>query len=445
MLKCSFLAYCNESMISGKHLPSVLLFAIFTMSPAIVASNDETVFTEALKYTVKVRTRIETPFFGEGRGSGNGAGFIVDIQRGWVMTNAHVAGRSPSFVAVNFHKGRDYHPVEKLYVDPYLDFALLAVPPETLPATAGAAALNCDTIPGVGHPVGAFGHPWNLSFTGTRGIISGMTAQLGDGEMLQTDAPINRGNSGGPLISMNTGKVVGINSATLSKDRNQNTNFAIPMKYACKILKLVQQDKNPLPPQLPMLFLLDLYDRRELEIATSHLDSSLIDLRVGDIIQAVAGENSAIENEGHLVNALRGSLDKIELMILRAGEPMTVKGRLNSAPPVNELKGVHFSGLLVAPLAFRDWRELNLPPLIVHDVESGSIAQNEGINEWDLIVSVDGQAVNTLDELFGHIKARQQEQAKITIKVKRFSKFSDRFYDYIERPISVEGLEYVAY
>ena len=78
--------------------------------------------------------------------------------------------------------------------------------------------MDCGTIPAVGHPVGAFGHPEDLRFTGTRGIISGFTSKFGE-DRLQTDAPINPGNSGGPLISLETGKVVGINTDQLARTR----------------------------------------------------------------------------------------------------------------------------------------------------------------------------------------------------------------------------------
>ena len=95
----------------------------------------------------------------------------------------------------------------------------------------GDAELDCESEPGTGHPVGAFGHPWGLDYTGTRGIISGRTAKLG-GEMLQTDAPINQGNSGGPLISLLNGKIVGINTAKVNKPRDEDSNLVVPIAQA---------------------------------------------------------------------------------------------------------------------------------------------------------------------------------------------------------------------
>ena len=185
-------------------------------------------FRGAVAYTVKVRARITNDFIGDQKGSVEGAGFVVDAERGWIMTNAHVVGRSPSVVSIAF-KGTPYEAVRKVYVDPYLDIAVLEIEKPKTNKTLVAAPLECDEMPSVGHPVGAFGHPYDLDFTGTRGIISGVTVNTSE---IQTDAAINPGNSGGPLISLKTGRVVGINTASLENDfRNtdsaqpQNTNF----------------------------------------------------------------------------------------------------------------------------------------------------------------------------------------------------------------------------
>lgn len=83
---------------------------------------------------------------------------------------------------------------------PYLDLAVLKLAEEQR-AGLEAARLDCGELPPVGRPVGAFGHPWGLTYTATRGIVSGVTAQF-EGELLQIDAPINGGNSGGPLLSL---------------------------------------------------------------------------------------------------------------------------------------------------------------------------------------------------------------------------------------------------
>ena len=150
----------------------VSLVCAFFMAGAY-AGPDEQAFEQARQYTAKVVTRVELPFYGDKKGTTIGAGFVVDAGRGWVMTNAHVVARSPSQVKVALLDG-DYYVARKIYVDPYIDIAMLEI--VDMPAKQGivAATLDCEDAPAVGHTVGAFGHPWDLSFTGTRGIISGI-------------------------------------------------------------------------------------------------------------------------------------------------------------------------------------------------------------------------------------------------------------------------------
>jgi S1-C subfamily serine protease len=419
---------------------NILLFLTVLLTHPAFAT-DEDIFKDALAYTVKIKTRVDTPFLGDERGAFMAAGFLVDVKRRWVMTNAHVVARSPSYVSVAFQKG-GFHKAEKLYVDPYLDMALLKLPENSLPQGIQQASLVCDDIPAVGHPVGALGHPWGIFFTGTRGVISGITDNFGS-EFLQTDAPINSGNSGGPLISMKTAQVVGINTSTINQSGDQSTNFATPSKYACRVLRLLQANKNPSPPHLPLLFQLDPDDNNQLIVASINLSPDLIALKNGDIIYEVVGEKLEIQNENHLIHAMRGQLDNLTLRITRKGATMSLKGHLNPAPHVMERRGVFVSGLLIAPWDMRDWTELSLPPLMVHNVETGSIGDNENIQIWDSLVTIDGQRMHNLTRLFTYLQTTQTQKKTVTIKIKRFSSLEDRMYDYLERPLEIQELRQI--
>ncbi|MBP1780139.1 MAG: Peptidase and chymotrypsin/Hap, partial [candidate division NC10 bacterium] len=183
--------------ISRRHflIPLFLWVPLCLVPVSAYADTTEDIFGRAALYTVQIKTAVPVPFEGEEQGAWSGAGFLVDRQRGWIMTNAHVASRSPSTVEVGF-KDRDFVDAYKVYVDPYLDLAIIAMDPSSIPTASVMPELECGDPPRVGHPVGAFGHPWGLSFTGTRGIVSGVTSLFLQ-ENLQTDAPINEGNSGG--------------------------------------------------------------------------------------------------------------------------------------------------------------------------------------------------------------------------------------------------------
>lgn len=408
------------------------LFGILLLSNEILAS-EEDIFKQALAYTVKIKTRVDKPFLGDEKGAFTAAGFLVDVKQRLVMTNAHVVARSPSYVSVAFYNGH-YYKARKLYVDPYLDLALLELPQNSIPKAIKAAQLECKNIPAVGHPVGALGHPWGIFFTGTRGVISGLTDKFG-GEFLQTDAPINSGNSGGPLISMITAKVVGINTSSLNKNQDQNTNFATPMKYACRVLELLQIGKNPSPPELPILFQLDIDDSNKLIVASTHLAPDLIALKNGDIIEG-------LENETQFIHALRGNLDHFSLAITRQNKKMILSGKLNAMQLVTERKGVFFSGIVIAPWWIRDWQEVNLPPLVIHNVEAGSIGDDQKIQNWDNLVYIDRKPMKNLKQLFAYLKAAELQDKKVYLTIKRFSDLDDRLYDYLERPLKVVDLKY---
>ena len=108
-----------QTILAG--LWAILSLLVFT---PVYAGNAEEVFEQAAAYTVQIKTVTDIPFAGDSKSSSMGAGFVVDAKRGWVMTNAHVAARSPSQVRIKFRDG-DYHEGKKLYVDPYLDLAIL--------------------------------------------------------------------------------------------------------------------------------------------------------------------------------------------------------------------------------------------------------------------------------------------------------------------------------
>jgi len=193
----SMRSYVHALALAG----TVLLLAAGPLRAAETSGDRaEAAFREAREYTVRIRTRIETPFLEDEQGAYSGAGFLVDATRGWIVTNAHVVGRGPAEIQVAFW-GEAFHPARKIYVDSFSDVAIVAV---DLAHPRRAALLDPSARPTVGEPVGAFGHPLDIPFTGTRGIVSGYTDQFGPG-LLQIDATIDHGNSGGPVIALGSG------------------------------------------------------------------------------------------------------------------------------------------------------------------------------------------------------------------------------------------------
>ncbi len=419
----------------------VLLALYITFASPTYAAIAEDIFKQAPGYTVQIRTVVEMPFAEDRMTSTLGAGFVVDAERGWVMTNAHISARSPSRVRIAFRGGK-YKPASKVYVDPYLDLAILQLS-DSQRRDLKEAKLDCDEFPPIGHPVGAFGHPWGLYYTGTRGIISGLTGRVG-GQMLQTDAPINGGNSGGPLISLESGKVVGINTSSVNDKDDQNTNFATPIKYACRVLELLRAGQDPSPPQLSTVFITDLDDRGELIVGKTYLGPKTIALQGGDRITAVVGVPGEVHNEGQLVDALRGRLDRFALRVIREGQEITLSGKLNPVGRVMARRGVYVSGVLFAPAGFRDEKELNVVrPLMVQHVDPGSLGESLDIKKWDLLLKVDGQPIRGLTDLHERVSAARKDERPVTLVFKRWSRKRNRVYDYIERTMVIEEFEFV--
>jgi len=430
--------------ISRRHFLLSLCFLVPLCLVPIRAFADPTedIFGRAVLYTVQMKAAVPVPFEGEEQGAWSGAGFLVDRQRGWIMTNAHVASRSPSTMEVGF-KDRDFVDAYKVYVDPYLDLAIIAIDPSFIPPATVMPELDCGDLPRVGHAVGAFGHPWGLSFTGTRGIISGITSRFLQ-ENLQTDAPINQGNSGGPLISLQHGKIVGINSATLAEKNAQNVNFVLPMKYACRILELLRAGRNPSPPELPVQFLKDVDERRDLRVVNSFLDPEKLSLKPGDTILSVEGSDEKLENETRLVHALRGRLENFSLVVKRGGDILRIKGSLDPKPYILERKGVYFSGILFGNIYYRDKKVVPIGEIMVHSVQKGSIGNFSNIEKGDILDGVNGHDIQSLEDFYRGL-GRFKDHEKITLRLKRFADPpADSVFEYIEQTIKVEDLRWVS-
>jgi S1-C subfamily serine protease len=400
--------------------------------------SNEDAFKTALKYTVQIRATVPVPFDGDRKGSGLGAGFVVDAGRGWIMTNAHVVGRSPSRVEVAFF-GQEFTEAPKVYVDPFLDLAIVRVTDRGSLQGIEAPRLECSAVPPVGHPVGAFGHPWRLQFTGTRGIVSGVTAKYRT-ELLQTDAPINQGNSGGPLISLESGRIIGINTAGIRGA--QNTNFAVAAKYACRILELLQKGEDPSPPDLQLVYFRDIDSRKELRVARSYAGDDLLKLMPGDVIKQVVGVDGVIENETQLMHALRGRLGDSSLKVIRSGQETIVDGTKLPMRRVLEARGVYASGVLFGPVSIRDAVEFGARGLMVHHVESGSIGESQEVEKSDMLEAIDGAPVRDLEELYARLQEAAGTRRRITMTFKKLSG-GDTLFSYTRRSLPISELRMI--
>ena len=276
------------------------------------------------------------------RQSALGSGVVVTTD-GYILTNNHVVEGADT-VSVDFTDGRTLT-AKIVGTDKPSDLALLKVQGSTFKAVAIG---NSDDVK-VGDVVLAVGNPLNVGQTVTMGIISakGRSTGVGDGsyeDFLQTDAPINHGNSGGALVNTR-GELVGINSQIMSNtDANIGIGFAIPANMAKHVMDDLRTKGKVTRAQLGVT----------VQTVTSDMAASLGLKQTGGAIISSIGDGSAAERAGlkrgdvilsfngqavHDTNSLRnrvadaGPGSTAELVINRDGSEKTMSVKLDEANP----------------------------------------------------------------------------------------------------------------
>jgi S1-C subfamily serine protease len=383
----------------------------------------ESVFRQARNYTVRIRTRVDTPLAGDEEGAFSGAGFLIDAQRGWIVTNAHVAGRGPSQIEVAF-AGEAYEPVRKLYVDSFADLAILSLDHEVAHPAARLAGMESAAV---GEAIGAYGHPLGIPFTGTRGIVSGNTDLLGP-DLIQIDATVDHGNSGGPVIQLRTGEVIGIATLRFSDDQRDRLNFATPVTDVHRIVAILRKGGSPRPPRLAFALLKDEDTRTTMRVGET-FDAQRWPFQTGDSIVAVAGAAARISSLDDLIGALRGRSDAVHLTVLRNGRPAEIVVRPQLRDDLVDRRGISIDGARISTLEFDDQAAVPLRSrLLIHSVESGSVASIRGFESGDYIHEVDGRRFDSVDSLATYVRARAGHP--LTVVLRRGSPDQYRVFDY---------------
>lgn len=216
--------------LKSYHLLSLLTVAFSAGAVGSVAAQD---ITDGRR--VAVARKLRTSTVSIHAGASGGSGFVVGPER-WILTNAHVARRSS--VRLRFEEDTEITG-RVLARDRRLDLAVVEasrrVPVPPLPLA------DSDELE-VGETVLAFGSPFGLDGTLTQGIVSARRSLGPVEDVIQTDAAVNPGNSGGPLVNVR-GEVVGINTAILSRTGGSHgIGFAIPSNYVRAFLERVREE-----------------------------------------------------------------------------------------------------------------------------------------------------------------------------------------------------------
>lgn len=334
---------------------------------------------------------------------GIGSGFLISSD-GYIITNNHVVANAIK-VSITTIDDKEYK-AKIIGTDPKTDLALLKIKADNLPFIALGDSNKIE----VGEWVLAIGNPLGQDLTVTAGIISAKGRQLGLADyedFLQTDAAINMGNSGGPLINMD-GKVVGINSAILAPTGgNVGIGFAIPSSLARKVIDDLKNKGRVVRGYLGInIQTLSEKEAEELDYSTAGVLVAKVEkgsaaekagLQKWDLIVGINGEAVKKADELSTRIAELNPGDKVTLEIFRKTAKMTLTVIAGEAPEseVYKTRGEDDKtvdlGMILIDNNTSVAREYNLKTsqgIVVKQVERGSVAQQNGIRPQDVILEV---------------------------------------------------------
>ncbi|UQQ42667.1 serine endoprotease DegP [Enterobacter roggenkampii] len=334
-----------------------------------------------------------------------GSGVIIDAAKGYVVTNNHVVDNASS-IKVQLSDGRKFD-AKVVGKDPRSDIALIQIQdPKNLTAIkiADSDALR------VGDYTVAIGNPFGLGETVTSGIVSalgrsGLNAENYE-NFIQTDAAINRGNSGGALVNLN-GELIGINTAILAPDGgNIGIGFAIPSNMVKNLTaQMVQYGQ---------------VKRGELGILGTELNSELakamkVDAQRGAFVSQVMPNSSAAKagiKAGDVITSLNGKPissfaalraevgsmpigSKVTLGLLRDGKAVNVSLELQQSSQNQVDSSTIFSGIEGAEMSNKGANK----GVVVNNVKANSPAARIGLKKGDVIMGANQQPVKNIAEL----------------------------------------------
>jgi putative serine protease PepD len=264
-----------------------------------------------------------------------GSGFIIDDE-GHIITNHHVVEGAQS-VTVRFSDGEEAS-ATVVGSDPSTDIALLDL--EDVDRDLQPLELGSSESLEIGDSVVAIGSPFGLQGTVTSGIVSGLDRSIRapdgfaiDG-VIQTDAALNSGNSGGPLLDAE-GRVVGVNSQIESRDGgNVGIGYAVPIEIAREVVDQLREGGEVEHAYLGVR-LEDADDGVRLEV----VDGSPADdagLEDGDVVTAVDGDSVDTVADLRAAVSAKQPGDRVTLEIRRDGDTQTIDIRLGERPSTPE-------------------------------------------------------------------------------------------------------------
>jgi serine protease Do len=364
------------------------------------------------------------------RSTSLGSGVIVDAEKGFILTNFHVV-QGAEEVMITLDDGR-HLPAKLIGGDPESDVAVIQIQANNLHAITQG---DSDQLR-VGDFVLAIGNPFGLSQSVSSGIISALgRTDLGiEGyeDFIQTDAPINMGNSGGALVNTK-GELIGINTAILSAaGGSMGIGFAIPINMARNIMhQLIEFGEvrrgllgvvaQSLTPDLAQAFHTTKTQGAIISQIVAESPAEEAGLKIGDVVFTLNEKpvNSASELRNQIgliaidekVNIGIERLGKAQTISLKMSDPRTHSTVLSRISP-------HFAGMEAASIDQVLATHGQVKGLELVKVNYGSASWRAGLRTGDIITEVNHQQVSTIE---GLQKAVAQNNDLILLRVLRGS------------------------
>ncbi|MDC8754788.1 Do family serine endopeptidase [Erythrobacter sp. sf7] len=379
-----------------------------------------------------------------------GSGFIISSD-GYVVTNNHVISPPDTrakleSITVTLPDGSEYE-AELVGADAASDLAVLKIKSNK---AFPFVRFGDSSAARVGDWVVAIGNPFGLGGTVTSGIISAVYRNTGQGgaydRYIQTDASINRGNSGGPLFDMR-GNVIGINNAIFSPSGGSvGIGFAIPAEIAAPIVEQLRAGREIergylgvglAPINEDFAASLGLEKRRGEFVQTVQDDSpaAKAGLKPGDIITKVNGKDVSSEQTVSFLVANLEPGAQVPVELLRDGKKLAVNVTLGKRPSEAELQQQTQTfdpdaeepmapgasdgtieeklGLQVLGMTAQIARSLGVPAdtkgVVIGAVDPNSDAARKGLRRGDIILSANYQAVGSVEDLLAQVNAATEE------------------------------------